>query len=52
MTIIEVRNKQVKLAITAPAAVSVDRAEVRQRQPAPAADQVLASQAARERAAL
>ncbi len=46
VTIIDVRSDRVKLAIAAPATVPVDRAEVQQRRPAAAQDQVLAAQAA------
>ena len=52
VTVIEVHGKRVKLAIAAPPTVPIDRAEVQQRQPAPVEVQVLASQAAREPAAL
>lgn len=46
VTIIEVRGDRVKLAIAAPATVPIDRAEVRQRQPANTEDHVLTSQPA------
>ena len=52
VTIIEVRGDRVKLAIAAPATVSVDRAEIRQRRPAAAEAQVLANQAAKGQTAL